>query len=120
MAYPLPWYEDRAQFPDRPEMWRGYTAQDYTLAYALDLEDNYAAEKEVIRSLRVANKGLLRRVSFESERGCFFAHTRTSGDMEELAAHIAALVAARNPHAVPGSILDSPATIRPWDALLDS
>lgn len=119
MGYALPWYEDREQFPDHPDMWRGFTAQDYTLAYALDVADNYAAEDAVRDRLEYHDPDLVARIEFDSEMGCFFAHTKNKADMERLAWHVGCMVDACNPNAIPGTIEDSPATIRPWDNLFD-
>jgi hypothetical protein len=108
MTYQLPWYRDSDRFEDDPEMWRGYTAQDYTLAYALDADDNVEAQQRVVDAVVSVNPELAERVTFDSERGCFFAYTDTEADMRALVAVIADLVAAVAPHAVPGKITDSP------------
>lgn len=119
MAYELPWYENRARFPDLPELFAGFTAQDYTLAYALGVPDNYAAEMVVSTHLHEHHPDLATRVRFESEMGCFFAYTDTEGDMLSLVACVAGLVSRTHPSAHPGSILDSPAAIRRWEDLLE-
>jgi hypothetical protein len=118
MSYPLPWYDDRDKFSEPPgDTWR-FTAQDYTLAYALDVPTNYEAEALVRDALTAAHPEVAARVTFDSEAGCFFAYTDTVADMEVLVAVVAELVDGHHPDAVPGGIFDSPAAIRPWDSLL--
>lgn len=112
MPYPLPWYRDQDAFPDDPDMWRGFTAQDYTLAFALDVEDNHAAEQVVRDAVRARNGTLVHRIRFDSEAGCFFAHTDDEQDMKALIGIVAELVDRHHPDAIPGTIADSPASIR--------
>lgn len=114
-GYQLPWYCDQERFPEDPDMWGGYTAQDYTLAYALDLEHNRQADELVAAAVAERDPQLADRVRFDSERGCFFAYTDTEDEMRRLVAVVAALVAERNPAAIPGDITTSPAFIRRWD-----
>lgn len=117
MAYQLPWYDDRDRFAEPlGDRWR-FTAQDYTLSVALAVENNYAAEALVRRAVEAVDPGLAERIEFESEYGCFFAHTDTRGDMEALAAIVNAMVDAVSPDAQPGTIWDSPAAFRYRDSL---
>lgn len=121
MTYQLPWHDDREREYYDPTDLPGlfYVAQDYTLAYALDLQDNRLAEEMVARSVQATDPELATRIRWDSEMGCFFAYTATVDDMESLAKVVSMLVAARHPDAVPGSILDSPAFVRNWDSLFD-
>ena len=116
-GYPLPWYKDEDEFPEDPDMWRGWTAQDYTLAYALGVEDNHQANDLVEAALVEIDPALCARVRFDSEAGCFFAHTDTQDDMVALAAVVAGMVAATHPSAIPGDITTSPAFIGRWSGL---
>lgn len=114
-GYELPWYCDRETFPDDETMWKGFTAQDYTLAYALGVDHNRQAEELVQAQLQVSAPELVSRVEFDSEMGCFFAYTKTSEDMVALAGVVASMVAQINPAAVPGDMSFSPAFIRTWN-----
>ena len=118
-GYELPWYEYTEDDGIEPGVLPRFTAQDCTLAYALDVKDNYAAEDLVRRHLAKHHGELVSRVRFDSEMGCFFAYTDTEADMLVLVACVAELVAMVHPRAVPGTILDSPATIRDYRSLLD-
>jgi hypothetical protein len=118
MPYALPWYQDQVEFPDDPDMWLGFTAQDYTLAYALDVEHNVDAQDLVEAAVRASDPALAERITWDSEMGCFFAYTHERSDMEQLVAAVAELVEQRNKDATPGTIADSPAFIRYWDRLL--
>jgi hypothetical protein len=96
-----------------------YVAQDYTLALALDLPHNRLAEELVTKVVRAKDPALVERVHWDSEMGCFFAYTATAADMERLAGIVSEIVVLKYPDAVPGTIVDSSAFIRNWDALLD-
>ena len=116
--YRLPFYDDRDCFDDPPDgVWR-FTAQDYTLAYALDVDSNCEAEELVRAALDASRPDVVARVTFTSERGCFFAHTDSLADMEVLVSVVAEMVNAAHPAAVTGSLLDSPAAVRPWDRMM--
>lgn len=115
--YPLPTYCDAELYDDNdPERATAtqWTAQDYTLCHALDLEDNHAVDDLVSAALEApgAPEGLAAKVTLDSEAGCFFAHTDTEDDMAALADLVADLVAAGPyPAAIPGDIMASPAFI---------
>jgi hypothetical protein len=115
--YPLPWYRDQDRFPEDPDMWNGWSAQDYTLSYALGVSDNVEAERVVVTELERSAPELLGRLSFDSERGCFFAHSSNEEDMVALVAVVADLVATTHPASIPGRFEDSPTYIRRWDSL---
>jgi hypothetical protein len=118
--YPLPHYRNVAEFPDEPDMWEHlWTAQDYTLSVALDVDDNYVAQHLVVDRLAQRHPGVAERVAFDSEFGCFFAHADSDADMAVLYQVIGDLVAERNPDAVPGDMWSSPGALRRWNDLLD-
>ncbi len=121
MPYQLPWYDARESeyYDPTDRLGLFYVAQDYTLALALDLPHNRLAEDLVAKVVRTEDPALAERVRWDSEMGCFFAYTATAADMERLAGIVSELVALKYPAAVPGTIVDSPAFIRNWDALLD-
>lgn len=107
--YQIPWYND-ATIGGSADQW---TLQDYTLCHALDLDDNYQAEDAVQDHLLAHDPALAGRARFDSEMGCFFAHTDSEADAQALATHIANLVAAGPyPNAIPGDMGASPAFIR--------
>ena len=109
VTYELPWYADRDVLDGTAELSDGYTAQDYTLAYALGVPHNRSAEQVVYNAVTRHCPNLAQRVRFESEMGCFFAHTETRSDIETLARIVAELVAERNPGMTAGTIRESPA-----------
>lgn len=109
--YEVPWYHDIERLGDDsdPNAW---TIQDYTLARALGVDNNYEAEKLVADELQRTDQSLAERITFDSEHGCFFAYATSEGDITELARIINALVAAGGFEGKPGTILDSPAFLR--------
>ena len=121
MPYQLPWYDTRDSEvydpTDHPGLF--YVAQEYTRALALDLPHNSLAEELVAKVVRAKDPALAERVRWNSEMGCFFAHTATAADMECLVRVVSELVALKYPAAVPGSIADAPAFIRNREDLLD-
>jgi hypothetical protein len=114
-TYQIPYYCDREIFGTQDGVW-GWTAQDYTLCHALRVDDNYAAEQIVADAVVKADSNLSLRVTFDSEYGCFFAHTHNQEDMIALVSIIAGLVAATGDRSrQPGPITQSPsylATLR--------
>lgn len=118
-GYQLGWYRDVDIDPELADGDWGWTAQDYTLAYALGVDSNLEAQQMVIDELTSAANPLLERIGFDSERGCFFAYAATEADMAALVEFIAGMVARRHPAAIPGTITDSPAYLRRFDDLYD-
>lgn len=120
MTYALPWYDDRDLLDLDPGQSSSFTAQDYTLAYALGVDENHRAEHIVRRAMELRYPSVAERITWDSELGCFFAHTSTRDDMQVLVKVVADLVSDVNPNAVPGSLMDSPAALRQWNRLLDN
>ena len=117
MGYPLPIIDNREEFPDDAEMHEfELTAMDYTLCAALNVAGNYEAEQLVSERLHANFSGIEEKVEFDSEYGCFFAYTNDAEAMMALLEVVQGLVAERNPDAVPGTIFDSPATLRGGDS----
>lgn len=109
--YQLPIYSDAED-----GLGDGWRAQDYTLAYALGVDDNYAAEAIVQRAAAEHEATRGRGYTFDSEGGCFFAYAKTREDIEALAVCVADLVAAgEHPNSIAGGLLDSPFAIRSWN-----
>lgn len=110
--YPLPYFY-RDDDCDPSDLFR-WTARDYTLNVALDVEDNDQATQLVVSSLTEVAPEVVQRLVFDSERGCFFAYGNLDSDLEMLRDVVASLVAEHHPHAIPGDMLCSPAAIRRW------
>lgn len=117
MGYQLPHYPDRDLYepgtPEHLEAGDRWTAQDYTLCAAFGLSDNHQVD-DLLWS-KLVEAGLDGpAVEFDSEAGCFFAHTHSAAEMVEFVAFVADAVAAGpHPDATPGNIVDSPAYIGP-------
>jgi hypothetical protein len=104
-AYLLPIFDNTGN-DAAPGSW---TAQDYTLCEALNVNGHYEAEELVQDWLEARFPDTCARVMFNSEFGCFFADGTGEADKATLRTVVADLVAKTNPGATPGSIKDSPA-----------
>ena len=85
---------------------------DYTLCHSLGLDTNYQAQDAVTEHINTTTPPFTGPVTFDSERGCFFAYTDTEHDAHLLADTISDLVhTGPHPHAQPGPMQASPAYI---------